>query len=77
MKKEGQRNEALDLEVYALAAYTVLNANMKAWGEQLKARAKESGSGEGGETSGKSQARVVRPRPAWVINPGGGPWSIR
>jgi len=76
VKKEGQRNEALDLEVYALAAYTVLNANMKALGAQLKARAKDSGSGDGGQTSGKPQTRAVRPRQGWVINPGG-PWSIR
>jgi phage terminase large subunit GpA-like protein len=35
VKKEGQRNEALDCEVYALAAYALLNANMERIAAQL------------------------------------------
>jgi len=78
VKKEGQRNEALDMEVYALAAYTLLNANMKAVGEQLRARAKERKSEEGKmqDKPPKKRFPFVYPRPRWVINPGG-PWSIR
>jgi phage terminase large subunit GpA-like protein len=39
VKKEGQRNEALDCEVYALAAVTLLNANMEVLARQLAERA--------------------------------------
>ena len=39
VKKEGQRNEALDCEVYALAAFTLLNANMEKLSAQLALKA--------------------------------------
>lgn len=41
VKKEGQRNEALDCEVYALAAFTLLNADMPRVLRHLQERAAE------------------------------------
>lgn len=39
VKKDTRRNEALDCEVYALAAYTLLNANMPVLAKKMQARA--------------------------------------
>jgi phage terminase large subunit GpA-like protein len=38
VKKEGQRNEALDTEVYALAAFKLLTVNMESLAKELRAR---------------------------------------
>jgi len=58
--KSGRRNEALDCEVYALAAYTLLNPNIEAIAKRFE-QAIESGkdTSPGGDVT---QPRVVRVR---------------
>ena len=75
-KVEGGRNEALDLEVYNLAAFRFLNANMNVLREKLDAQVEAArhapGSaplpGSAGRTPTKptTTARPVYPRRSWV-----------
>jgi phage terminase large subunit GpA-like protein len=74
MKKEGQRNEALDLEVYALAAYTLLNADMKAIFkrmisviEKLEKETKTPEVEQQGESRSRTSMSAVK-RKNWVNN---------
>lgn len=62
VKKQGQRNEALDCEVYALAAYTLLNPDMKSLTQELikKANAFKEQAARG--TQVPDQEPIDRPR---------------
>ena len=68
VKKEGQRNEALDCEVYALAAFTLLNANMEILTGRLKARAEQSKAGEGSTPAKPAVRYASRRRRNWVTD---------
>ena len=71
VKKEGQRNEALDCEVYALAAFTLLNANMERLANQLAIRAAQmkhqAPSPEANEPAHSNRQKLFIPRKQnWV-----------
>lgn len=68
-RKIRERNEALDLEVYALAAFVLLNANVEKIAANLEERAKTVEAEQGREEKKPETRRTIRrARRGWVTN---------
>ena len=73
VKKQGQRNEALDCEVYALAAYTLLNPAVERLLQQLQEQAASMKQNTPEVVPSPPRSRIIKKGTYW----GPGKWNVR